>query len=166
MRRLDVIRQRWAPRRSALQAQPAATPFGVFERVVWAGIAVGSTLVVLLHDGPMTTTIAWLLGILFFGQFALPAAFRFAHKFVSRNDNLYLGVICGWGLVPGPFVGVLAGVLIPFVYNLELSSFAGGLIGIIFGPCVAIIEGLLIVATVDAVVWLATRVSLRAKTSN
>lgn len=138
-------------------------PFAAFERVVWTLIAAFSTVVVWLSDGLVFIAGLWLLGIVAFGQLALPWIFRRAHDFVSRNDNLYVGVILGWGLVPGPLVGVLFGVLLPFIYDCGLGSFAGGLIGMIVGPCFAVFQGLTIVCIVDAAVWITTGTSASRK---
>jgi hypothetical protein len=135
-------------------------PFDTFERVVWAVIAALSTMIVCLNDGLIFTTGLWLLGIVVFGQLALPLLFRRAHGFVNCNENLYLGVVVGWGLVPGPIVGVIFGVLLPFIYDCGLTSFSGGLVGLIVGPFFAVIEGLVLVAAVDLTVLIATGRSL------
>ena len=120
-------------------------------------------MVVWLNDGLVFTTGLWLLGNVAFGQLALPLVFRRADDFVNRNENLYLGVIFGWGLVPGPVVGVLFGVLLPFIYDCGLSSFAGGLVGLIVGPCFAVLQGLTIVFIIDVAMWIATGTSLSRK---
>jgi hypothetical protein len=141
-------------------AKSEERPFATFERVVWAVIAALSTMVVWLNDGLVFTTGLWLLGIVAFGQIALPLVFRRAHNFVNHYENLYLGVIFGWGLVPGPLIGVFFGVLLPFIYDCGLSSFAGGLVGILIGPCFAVIQGLTIVSIIDVAVWITTGTSL------
>ena len=105
----------------------------------------------------------WLLGIVALGQFALPWVFRRTHDFVNRNRNLYLVVILGWGLVPGPVVGVLLGVLLPFVYDCGLSSFTGGVVGVIVGPCFAVLQGVIIVSVIDGAVWVVTGSTLSRK---
>ena len=133
------------------------------EHVVWAVIAALSTIVVWLNDGLVITTGLWLLGIVAFGQLAPPLVFRRADDFVNRNENLYLGVIFGWGLVPGPVVGVIFGVLLPFIHDCGLSSFAGGVVGLIVGPCFAVLQGLTIVSIIDVAVWIATGTSLSRK---
>ena len=135
-------------------------PFCTFERVEWAVIAALSTMIVCLNDGLIFTTGLWLLGIVAFGQLALPLVFRRVHDFVNRNENLYLGVVVGWGLVPGPVVGVIFGVLLPFIFKCGLSSFTGGVVGLVAGPCFAIIQGVIIVSMVDLIVWILTGTSL------
>jgi len=135
-------------------------PFSTFERVMWALIAAVSTMIVCSNDGLIFTTALWLLGTVTFGQLALPLMFRRAHDLVNCNENLYLGVVVGWGLVPGPFIGVIFGVLLPLIYDCGLSSFAGGLVGLIVGPCFAIVQGLVIVSIVDLTMWIVTGTSL------
>lgn len=135
-------------------------PFSTIERVMWALIAAVSTMIVCSNDGLTVTTALWLLGIVTFGQVALPLTFRRAHDLVNRNENLYLGVVVGWGLVPGPVVGVIFGVLLPSIYDCGLTSFAGGLVGLIVGPCFAIVQGLVIVSIVDLTIWIVTGTSL------
>jgi hypothetical protein len=51
-------------------------------------------------------------------------------------------------------------VLLPVIYDCGLSSFTGGLAGLIAGPCFAVVEGLVIAAIVDVTVWVATGVRL------
>lgn len=128
-------------------------PFDTGDRVTWVLMTAVSTLIVCVNDGLILTTALWFLGIVAFGQFILPLVFRRTHDLELLDENFYLGVIMGWGLAPGPLVGVLFGVLLPWVYDCGLSSFEGGLIGLVAGPCFTIIEGLIIASIVDVITW-------------
>jgi hypothetical protein len=135
-------------------------PFDRTDRKTWWLIAALTTLVVVLHDGLTVTTILWLPGISVFGQLVLPRLFRCTGEFLRHRENFYLGCVLGWGLVPGPAVGVVLGVLLPWVYESACTSFAGGLIGLLVGPCFAMIEGLVVATVFDLIFRAVTGKSL------
>ncbi|HUG71579.1 MAG TPA: hypothetical protein VMM76_27800 [Pirellulaceae bacterium] len=123
---------------------------------MWSIIAVASTLFVWVNDGFVFSAVLWLLVIVGYSQFVLPTVFRFVHRLLEQDDLLYFGVLCGWGLVAGPYVGVTFGILLPFINELGLSSFAGGVIGLVVGPLFAATEGLLLVGLIDLITWVVT----------
>lgn len=130
-------------------------PFDTFDRVAWALAASVSTVFVGANDGLIAASL-WFAVIVAFSQLALPWIFRRARSITLAQERFYLGACFGWGLVPGPYVGVLFGVLWPWVYEWEISSFTGGLLGLIVGPCVAVVQGLVTVAILDVIVWFVT----------
>ena len=130
-------------------------PFSTFERRWWTVLAVVSTVTVFANDG-VVHALLWLLAMMVLATLIVPRMYRRAHASLERSDDLYLGVVFGWALVPGPLVGILFGTILPAVYDCGLSSLIGGFMGLLLGPCFAVIEGLSIVFVVDAVFWLVT----------
>lgn len=147
-----MLRQR-LPEREATAVLDSSI-FGTGDRIAWAMISLVSAMVVWLHDASALTALLWLWGILAFSQLALPAMYRSASSALGEN-NLLCAVVCGWAFVGMP-VGVILGVLIPWAQGWELSSVAGGLIGLVIGPMLAAVEGVVIALSVDLLAWLIT----------
>lgn len=129
--------------------------FSAFDRRSWTALAVVSLIVVFANDGILNSAIWWLV-IRFFATRIVPRIYQWGHARLDQSDGLYLGVILGWALVPGPLVGVLFGTILPAIYDCGLSSLAGGLIGLVLGPCFAVVQGLCIVGVIDGIFWLVT----------
>ena len=130
-------------------------PFSSFERRSWIALAVVSAIIVLGNDGLLHAAI-WLLAMIIIATLIVPRLYRWGHTRVDRSDDLYFGFVFGWALVPGPPVGILFGTILPAIYDCGLSSLIGGFMGLVLGPCFAVIEGLTIVSLVDGVFWLVT----------
>jgi hypothetical protein len=130
-------------------------PFFLFEQRSWTALAVLSAGVILAKDGPQNCVV-WLLVMCLIIAVVMPRLYRWGHAYLNRSKNMYLGVIIGWALVPGPLVGILFGTICPAVLDCGISSLFGGVIGLAVGPCFAVIEGLTIVCLVDGIYWLLT----------
>lgn len=147
-----ILRQRVLVREATAVLDSAI--FDTGDRITWATISVASAAVIWLHDASACAALLWLWGILAFSQLALPAMYRLAYSALDENC-LLSAVVFGWAFVGMP-VGVSLGVLIPWVQDWGLSSVAGGLIGLVIGPVLAAVEGVVIAAAVDLLVWLIT----------
>ena len=71
-----------------------------------------------------------------------------------------LDVAPGWALIPGPLVGSIIGTLSPLIFGLPISSFAGGLLGLLVGPVVAALQGQILVSILALAMRMAAGMSL------
>jgi hypothetical protein len=76
----------------------------------------------------------------------MPVVFRAAGRLSERMRTLLFDVALGWALIPGPLVGSIFGTLSPVIFGLPISSFTGGLLGLVIGPVAAAVEGVLLVS--------------------
>ena len=90
----------------------------------------------------------------------MPTIFRAAGRLSDRRQTFLLDVALGWALIPGPLVGSLFGVLSPIIFDLPVSSLTGGLLGLLVGPVVAAIEGILLASAFAFVLRIVTGKSL------
>lgn len=81
---------------------------------------------------------------------------RAAGRLSDRRRSFLLEVALGWALIPGPLAGSLFGTLSPIIFDLPVSSFAGGLLGLLIGPVVAAIEGIILVSAFSLVLRIVT----------
>jgi len=146
--------------RLELAEQGQQEEFDRFERVTWLVLPSVSSLVVLAAEQSVVLAVLWLTLTMTFGQVALPVLFRRARSVSQQSNCFFRDVIFGWALVPGPTVGILAGVILPFVYDWPVGSFFGGLVGLALRPVFAAIEGVTLVGFISIVIWLVTGKSL------
>ncbi|HEY7313933.1 MAG TPA: hypothetical protein VH643_31575 [Gemmataceae bacterium] len=118
----------------------------------WAVCGVVCAWIIGATDDSVATALLWSMGSIVFGDRILPALMSRAHR-VSEHSHWDLrDVVFGWGLVPGPLVGSCFGVVAPLLWELPITSFQGGLIGLILGPIFSAVEGLVIFSMV-LVIW-------------
>jgi hypothetical protein len=77
--------------------------------------------------------IVWLGIALVFCHYALPWLAGTAKIFSTGGDYRTVNRIIGWGLLLGPIVGSLCGVVVPSIWELPITPFQGGVIGLATG---------------------------------
>lgn len=122
-------------------------------RTLWTGLTVLSSLAIGEADQSLLSAGVWLLSCAAFGQIAWPFLIRRAQESPAVKSSFAAGVACGWALVPGPPVGIVFGVILPWVYEWPISALVGAFVGLVVGPIVAAAEGLV----VGGFVWLVFR---------
>jgi hypothetical protein len=128
----------------------------------WSWIAVGvlCALIIWIVDDSPISALAWLAMSLLRTYHQMPAIFMTVGRLSGRRQSFLLDVALGWALIPGPLVGSLFGTLSPIIFGLPVSSFAGGLLGLLIGPVVAAVEGILLVVAFNLVLRIVTGKSL------
>ena len=120
----------------------------VSDRRAWVANGVACTTIIALTDASLVNAAVWLAGTLMRAYHGMPLIARTARRVSDAQKSFYLDVAIGWSLYPGPLVGSFFGVLAPTIWNLPVSSFQGGLIGLIVGPLIAVVLGLLLATLV------------------
>ncbi len=126
--------------------------FGLWERSSWAVCACVSALIIALQ-GQVAVSLGWLALMLVLGQVIMPPIYRCAHDWAANQKNLWLGVACGWALVPLPLHPVIL-MLTCVNPDYGLSPFTCGLLGLTIGPFFSAAQGLVIAGVVNIMVWL------------
>jgi hypothetical protein len=128
----------------------------------WAWITTGAlcAVIITIVDESMVSAVAWLIASVARSYHGMPAIFRLARRLSESRRSFLLYVALGWALIPGPLVGSLFGTLCPVILDLPISSFAGGLLGLIVGPVLAALEGVILVTGIAFISRMATGKSL------
>ncbi len=130
------------------------------DRLAWIIVGVICAVIIAIVDGSPISAAIWLVMSLFRAYHGMPKARQMARRLSEKKRSFLLDVILGWALIPGPIVGSLFGTLSPILFDLPISSFSGGLLGLLAGPIFAALEGV-IIASAFAFVWrIVTGVSL------
>jgi len=134
-----------------------------FAAVAWSinGLLCGA--IIAFADQSLFSAALWMAVSLWFGLIVLPELFRCAGKISQRRRSLWLAVVFGWALVPGPLVGSAFGALCPLLWEAPITALEGAIIGLFVGPILTPLEGLSIVAVVVVGVWLFTGKWLHAE---
>jgi hypothetical protein len=133
-------------------AKPNQEPLDKYDSWVWAVWGVVGAWIIGVADESMITALLWSTGSIVFGDRLLPGLMSRAERLSERYRWDLLDVVFGWGLVPGPLVGSAFGVLAPLLWELPITSFQGGLIGLVLGPILAAVEGLVFFSMV-LIIW-------------
>ena len=115
------------------------------------------SVIIAVADGSLVSAAIWVGATLTRAYYGMPAIVRKARKLFDSHKKFYLGVLLGWALYPGPLVGSFGGAILPFIWNLPISSFQGALLGLIVGPITAAVVGIVFATIVLGVAWLITR---------
>jgi len=110
-------------RRRSSRSVPPPTPVAVaysVSTVACAGVLSG--------NGGFSWVV-WLGIALVFGHYVLPLLAGTARNFWDAEDYRTLNQTTGWGILLGPMVGSLCGVVVP----LPITPFQGGIIGLATG---------------------------------
>jgi hypothetical protein len=126
------------------------------DAAVWMinGILIG--LLIAAVDRSLLGTVGWAAFCGWFGRTALPKLENSTKRLFDRRPNFWCEAACGWALVPGPLVGSAFGALLTFAWQLPLTIWQGALLGLIVGPVLAVLEGLVVVTLAVAVHRLVT----------
>lgn len=160
---------RGAPRPSAL-AHPAdqgraVVPEGAgpvppvrpwSDAAVWSLNGLCCGLVIGWVDQSPTSGVCWLAVCWAVGRVGLPALVRRAEQVSQRRRSFWLDVVLGWALIPGPLVGSAFGAVCPLLWQMHFTALQGAFMGLLVGPLLAPLEGLLFAALVVGAIWLAT----------
>ncbi len=113
------------------------------DRTAWLISGLIGAFIIARSDRDLLSAVLWLLGSVIRGWQTLPRLINATRQWAMKCHFL-VGVAIGWALIPGPLVGSLAGLLAPLIYDLPLTSFQCGLIGLFVGPIVAAVEGVVV----------------------
>jgi hypothetical protein len=127
-----------------------------FDSIAWAVWGVVCAWIIGAADDSVASALLWSTGSIVIGDRVLPVLSRRAEVMSERYRWDLLDVVFGWGLGPGPLVGGFFGALVPLIWELPITTFQGGLIGLVLGPIVAAVEGLVVFSMVLIIWWAIT----------
>jgi hypothetical protein len=130
------------------------------DRRDWIIVGVVCSIIIGVVDESLVSAGIWLAASLFRAYRGIPAIFQMARRLSERRRSFLLDVMLGWALIPGPHVGSLFGTLSPVIFGLPISSFSGGLLGLVIGPIVAAIQGVVLVTVFEFLLRISTGKSL------
>jgi hypothetical protein len=128
-----------------LRDDPPNKPWDRIDRAAWLIAGLIGAFVIATADRDPISAVLWLIGSVIRGWQTIPRIVASARTWGETRHFLVI-VALGWALIPGPLFGSIAGVLAPLIWDLPITSFQGGLIGIFACPIVDATEGLVLVS--------------------